>query len=71
MLPDDVYVSRLPFRVITIKANGNRVLFSRHRTRRAADELVAGLAKVGCPAEVEVADQRADDHAQRGATVRE
>ena len=64
----DPHVSHLPFRVITIKANGNRVLFSRHRTRRAADELVAGLAKVGCTAQVEV-DQRVGDQAQPGERV--
>jgi hypothetical protein len=64
----DAFASTMPFRVITIKANGSRVLFSRHRTQRAADELVAGLARIGCVAHVEV-DARADDRTQPGESV--
>ena len=57
-----------PFLVVTVKANGNRVIFSKHATRVAAEDLVAGLAKVGCPAHVEVADPRAD-YAQLGGAA--
>ena len=57
-----------PYLVVTVKPNGTRVIFSKHATRAAAEALVAGLAKVGCPAHVEVADPGAD-YAQPGKTL--
>jgi hypothetical protein len=44
------------FCVVTVKPNGTRVLFSRHETHAAAEALVAGLARIGCTAHVEFAD---------------
>jgi hypothetical protein len=58
-----------PFLVVTVKSNGRRIVFSnKHATRAAAEALVAGLARVGCPAYVEIADARADS-TQPGETL--
>ena len=45
--------SRRRYRVVTTKANGTRVVFSKHETRRAADDMAAALARISCPAQVE------------------
>jgi hypothetical protein len=54
------------FRVVTVKANQRRVLFSKHETREAAEAMVAALAKSKCPAHVEVAG---DDDARPGEAL--
>jgi hypothetical protein len=56
-----------PWRVVTIKANSTRVIFSKHETRRAAEDMVAGLAKNGLPAHVECS---LDDTEQPGEAAK-
>jgi hypothetical protein len=55
--PRDAFATTRPFRVVAQKSTtGSRIVFSQHSTYAAAEALVAGLAKVGCVAYVEFAD---------------
>jgi hypothetical protein len=60
-------LAQRPHRVITIKASGARVLFSKHASRQSAEAMVAGLAKIGCPAQIECS---LDESTKPGERVR-
>ena len=53
------------YRVFAIKSDGRRTLFQQYATRQEAEETVAALARMKCPAEVTGPDD--DDPMPRAA----